>query len=67
MNYTHITNTPTYTPLNYTYTSADISKEQNQLARDRMAKPDCFVLSMIRDRDDLYKFDGKHYSLRAVK
>ena len=67
MNYEQsTTNKDSYTPLSYRYTCADISKEQKQLARDRMAE--WSNLNNYVDEDfEHYKFDGKYYSLRGGK
>ena len=56
------TQTETLGPLSYHYVNNDIDSKQKQLARDRMAKRD-----YNNPDNTMFDFDGKHYSLRAVK
>ena len=57
--YSSITNPTTYTPLSFQRANCEISPEQKQAARVRMAKRD-----YNNPDNTLYSYDGANYSLR---
>lgn len=59
--------TQTHGPLSYHYVNNDVSAIEKFKAKERMEEMESFV-DLFRSIDNpLYNFDGKHYTLRAVK